>query len=407
MKRKDILELKKRLKKDQCTFTRVCGCFVNSEKNIILEQKETFLNLDEDDYFKYLEIAKKILSGTIDNNILELSFPNNSEGINNKQLSLIKLKKSKLKNDDLLDDFYKSIIDNYDYDGNYLILIFHDVYDVITKTTDNLKLDESEEVFEYVICAICPVSLSSPGLSYYEEENKIKSRIRDWVVEAPINGFLFPAFINRGADVNSIMYYTKNTRDIHTELMENALGCFSKETTSLQKDKFQSIIKDSLSVDEEEADKIYMEIQENINDMVEEHKSISDDIDSEPIKLTKTDLQDILLESGISKDNSAKIEDFYIENFNDNLPPAENLLDGKILKANEQKKKERALEKQVDFLKNKLEQFNLKDGDEDYDIVLHVKPEKVQEIKSQIIDGQECIIIPINENEKTTINELK
>lgn len=132
MKRKDILELKKRLKKDQCTFTRVCGCFVNSEKNIILEQKETFLNLDEDDYFKYLEIAKKILSGTIDNNILELSFPNNSEGINNKQLSLIKLKKSKLKNDDLLDDFYKSIIDNYDYDGNYLILIFHDVYDVIT-----------------------------------------------------------------------------------------------------------------------------------------------------------------------------------------------------------------------------------------------------------------------------------
>lgn len=407
MKRKDILELKKRLKKDQCTFTRVCGCFVNSEKNIILEQKETFLNLDEDDYFKYLEIAKKILSGTIDNNILELSFPNNSEGINNKQLSLIKLKKSKLKNDDLLDDFYKSIIDNYDYDGNYLILIFHDVYDVITKTTDNLKLDESEEVFEYVICAICPVSLSSPGLSYYEEENKIKSRIRDWVVEAPINGFLFPAFINRGADVNSIMYYTKNTRDIHTELMENALGCFSKETTSLQKDKFQSIIKDSLSVDEEEADKIYMEIQENINDMVEEHKSMSDDIDSEPTKLTKTDLQDILLESGISKDNSSKIEDFYIESFNDNLPPAENLLDGKILKANEQRKKERTLEKQVDFLKNKLEQFNLKDGDEDYDIVLHVKPEKVQEIKSQIIDGQECIIIPINENEKTTINELK
>ena len=59
MKRKDILELKRRFKKDQCTFTRVCGCFVNSEKKIILELKETFLNLDEDDYFKYLEIAKR------------------------------------------------------------------------------------------------------------------------------------------------------------------------------------------------------------------------------------------------------------------------------------------------------------------------------------------------------------
>lgn len=407
MKRKDILELKRRFKKDQCTFTRVCGCFVNSEKKIILELKETFLNLDEDDYFKYLEIAKKVLSGTIDNNILELGFPNNSEGINNKQLSLIQLKKSKLKNDDLLDDFYKSIIDSYDYTGNYLILIFHDAYDVITKTTDNLKLDESDEVFEYVICAICPVSLSSPGLSYYEEENKIKSRIRDWIVEAPINGFLYPAFIDRGADSNSLMYYTKNTRDIHPELMENALGCFSKETSAIQKDKFQSIIMDSLSADEEEANKLYMEIQENINDMVEEHKSMSDDIDTEPIKLTKINLQNILLESGVPKDNTTKIEDFYIENFNDNLPLAENLLDEKILKVNEQRKKERNLEKQVDFLKNKLEQFDLKDDDKDYDIILHVKPEKAQEIKSQIIDGQEYIIIPINKNEKTTINELK
>ena len=38
---------------------------VNGEKNILLKFRETFLNLEEDDYFKYLEIAKKVLSGTI------------------------------------------------------------------------------------------------------------------------------------------------------------------------------------------------------------------------------------------------------------------------------------------------------------------------------------------------------
>ena len=65
MKKKDILELKKRLKKDKCTFTKVCGCYVNGEKNIILNFNETFLNLEEDEFFKYLEIAKKTLSGTI------------------------------------------------------------------------------------------------------------------------------------------------------------------------------------------------------------------------------------------------------------------------------------------------------------------------------------------------------
>ncbi|NLY46712.1 MAG: DUF4317 domain-containing protein [Tissierella sp.] len=408
MKKKDILELKKRFKKDQCTFTRICGCFVNSEKNIILEIKETFLNLDEDDYFKYLEIAKKTLSGTVGNNILELNFPSSGETLDTKQLSLIELKKSKLKDDDLLDDFYKSIIDNYIFDGNYLILIFHDVYDIITKTTDNFKVDESEEVFEYVLCAICPVSLSAPGLSYYEEENTIKSRMRDWIVDAPINGFVYPAFIDRSPDVNSIMYYTKNPRDIHPELMEDALGCFPKETSTMQKEKFQLIINESVGADEEQAIKLYMEIQDNLNAMAEDHKSMSFDGDSESIKLTKNNLQDVLFDSGVDKENATKIEEFYEESFNDDLPLIENLIDGKIIKVNEQRKIERALEKQVEFLQDKLEQVSSENNmDEEYDIILKVKPEKVDKIKSQVIDGQEYILIPINENEKTTINELK
>ena len=248
MRKKDILELKKRFKKDHCTFTKMCGCYVNGEKNILLKFRETFLNLEEDDYFKYLEIAKKVLSGTIGNNILELNFELNEEHINEKQLSFMKLKNSGLKDDTLLNEFYNSIIENYDYTGNFLILIFHDAYDVITKTKDNVKLDESEEVYEYILCAICPVELSKAGLRYFEEENSIKSRTRDWVVEAPSNGFVFPAFINRSSDVNSIMYYTKNAKDTHPELMENALGCPTKQTHTEQKEVFNDIIRDALGL---------------------------------------------------------------------------------------------------------------------------------------------------------------
>lgn len=408
MQRKDLLELKKRFKKDDCTFTKICGCFVNSEKNILLEFRETFLNLNDDDYFKYLEITKKVLSGTIGNNILRLDFLNDEEGISNKQLSFMQLKKSKLEDSELLDNFYKSIIDNYDYPENYLILLFHDVYDVITKTTDNLKTDESDEVFEYVLCAICPVSLSAPGLSYYEEENKIKSRLRDWVVNPPINGFVYPAFINRGADVNSVMYYTKNTKDIHPELMEDILGCLTKKTSPLQKDEFQSIIKDSISTDEEESNTLYMTIQENLNNMVEDYKSMSDDTDYKSIKLTKSDLQNILIDSGIPKEDVTKIESYYEESFNDDLPLANSLIDKRTIKVNEQFKKEKALKKQVKLLKNQLEEVNSKNSiDEDYDIVLQVKPEKASEIQSKIIDGQEYILIPVNENEKTQINEVE
>lgn len=354
MRKKDILELKKRFKKDHCTFTKMCGCYVNGEKNVLLKFRETFLNLEEDDYFKFLEIAKKVLSGSIGNNILELNFELNEEHINEKQLSFMKLKNSGLKDDALLDEFYNSIIENYDYTGNFLILIFHDAYDIITKTKDNAKLDESEEVYEYILCAICPVELSKAGLIYFEEENSIKSRTRDWVVEAPSNGFVFPAFINRSSDVNSVMYYTKNAKDTHPELMENVLGCPAKQTNTEQKEAFNDIVRDALGADEKKADHFFMEIQESLNNKIEEHNSIYDDVD-EPIVLTNDVVQEILALSGVPDEITTKIEKSYSENFGDTPPVADILIDNKALAAKAQKKKEEMLEKQVKILENKLE----------------------------------------------------
>lgn len=412
MRKKDILELKRRLKKEDCTFTKMCGCYVNGEKNIILNFKETFLNLEEDEFFKYLEIAKKVLSGTIGNNLLELNFPVNEEYKNDKQSFLMSLKKSKLKDDTLLDSFYKSIIDSYDYTGNFLILVFHDAYDVITKTRDNLKLDESEEVYEYLLCAICPVSLSKPALGYFEEDNKIAARVRDWVVEAPVNGFVFPAFIDRSSDVNSIMYYTKNPKDSHPELMEEALGCSSKRTATEQKETFHNIITNAIGYDEEKSNNLFMEIQENINSRIDEHTTVNGK-DSQPIILTNDTIQDILAESGVSEEDSSRIERFYTKEFGTTLPIADDLIDAKILKASEQKKKEQKLEKEVEILQNKLENTNKKleevskmedESEENYDIILKVKPEKASQIKSQIIEGQKYIVIPVKENEQTNVN---
>ncbi|MCB2357992.1 DUF4317 domain-containing protein [Clostridium estertheticum] len=453
MRRKDILELKRRFKKEQCTFTKVCGCYVNGEKHTILKFRESFLNLDEEEYFKYLEIAKKVLSGTIGNNILELNFEVNEDFTNERQTSLMQLKNSQLKDDAFLDNLYDLIIDNYDYTGNFLILFFHDAYDVISKTKDNIKIDESEEVYEYVLCAICPVSLSEPGLRYFEEKNEIKARIRDWVVESPTNGFVFPAFIDRSADVNSIMYYTKNAKDTHTELMENVLGCLSKQTATVQKETFQSIIKDSFSEGDDKADKVFMDIQENLSAMIEEYNEQNDDADSEPISLTKKDIQNLLIESEVSGEITTMIENSYVENFGDDNTLAKNLIDAKALKANVQRKKEERLHKQVETLQARLDQVNQDNTIENetkmstevnddnvileeapttdleetletnlekvpgafaednnvtphYDVILQVKPEKVSQIKSQIINGQKCIVIPINDNEQTTVNGI-
>lgn len=483
MKKKDILELKRRLKKDECTFTKMCGCYVDGEKNIVLKIKETFLNLREEEFFKYLEIAKKTLSGTVGNNLLELNFPLDEENIGGRQLSLMELKKSKLKNDVLLDNFYNLIINSYDYTGNFLILIFHDAYDVMTRTTDNSKLDESEEVYEYLLCAICPVSLSKPGLGYFEDENRIGARLRDWVVGPPDLGFVFPAFIDRSTDIHSIMYYTKDAKDPHPEFMEEALGCSSKQTATEQKETFTTIIRKAIGGDDEKSDRLFMEIQETLNNMVDDHNTVNGK-SSEPIVLTNDNIQDILIESGIPEEITAKIEKSYTEEFGDAPPIVEHLIDKKALAANEQRKKEERLEKQVRILERKLEKTkqdtaesdsekeaalesetesalniildaetnsalitesdaileiesdttmdidsgsNLKQSSDteieteedltsdakveseepaatNYDIVLHVKPQKLPQIKSQIIDGKKCIVIPIDDDEQAKVN---
>lgn len=417
MNKKDILELKRRFKKEDCTFTRLAGCYVNGEKNIILNINETFLNMEEDEFFKYLEIAKKTLSGTIGNNLLELNFPISEEEMGGRQKSLMVLKASKLKDEDLLENFYQLIIDTYDYTGNFLILLFHDAYDVLTKTTDNGKLDESEEVYEYIICAICPVTLSKPALGYLEDENKIGARNRDWVVGPPDIGFVFPAFTDRSTDIHSVMYYTKNAKDPHPEIMEEVLGCYSKQTAAEKKETFQAIVSKAIAGDEEKANEVYIELQEGLNYIMEETDSIKG-TNREPIVLTNDTVKEILVETGVPEEITEKIEKSYVEVFGDTPPVVEDLLDEKALKANEKIKREKELVKKVQILEEQLEKTKeamaldsekgqASEADkaliEGYDVVLQVKAEKVAQIKSEIIDGKKCLVVPLEEDEQANV----
>ena len=425
MTKKDVLELKRRLKKNECTFTKLCGCYVNGEKNRILNLEETFLNLNEEEFYKYLEIAKKTLSGTVGNNILQLEFPLDEEKAGGKQQFLMGLRESKLKNEGLLESFYQLIIDNYDYAGNYLILVFHDAYDVMTKTSDNLKLDESEEVYEYLLCAICPVTLTKAGLGYLEIENRIGPRNRDWVVNAPDTGFVFPAFSDRSTDIHSVMYYTKDTKEPHKEFMEFVLGCPPKETATEQKHAFQNIINNAVR-DEEKSNRVFMEIQESLNQLVDEQAEYQD-TKTEPIILTSDSIEEVIESCDLPEDISKTIKTSYAEKFGDTPPVVDHLLDSKVLAASAQLREKKALAQQVQQLQEKLEEVistksddqqsetdldamqsseSLESEDGNFDVVLRVKPQKVQEITYEVINGKKCIIIPMAENEHADLNGI-
>lgn len=407
MTKKDVLELKRRFKKTECTFTKICGCYVNSNKEIVLNLDETFLNLKDEEFFKYLEIANKTLSGTVGNNLLELEFPLEEEKAGGKQQFLMGLKESKLKNEAILQSFYQLVIDHYDYAGNYLILVFHDAYDVMTKTSDNAKLDESEEVYEYLLCAVCPVTLTKPGLGYLELENRIGPRYRDWVVNAPDTGFVFPAFSDRSTDIHSVIYYTRDTKEPHKEFMESVLGCPVKQTATEQKNTFQSIIHSAI-IDEDKREHVYVEIQETLNDMKEEQAVLAESKkEPDPILLTPDSIQTILNEAGIEEEIVNKIESSYTKEFGDTPPIVDHLIDNKLLAASAQKKKELELVQQVAQLQEQLEIVSKEmdpNAEADYEVILKVKPEKKAQITSQIIDGKKCIIIPMDENEQVKVN---
>ena len=391
------MELKRRLKKDQCTFTKMCGCYVNSNKEKILTFQETFLNLEEEEFYKYLEIARKVLSGTVGNNLLELSFPLEEEEPGHRQHSLMAIRADGLKNTELVDILYDQIIQYYDFVGNYLILLFHDAYDVMTKTSDGISVDESEEVFEYILCAICPVELSKPGLGYLEGENRIGSRIRDWVVGVPEQGFIFPAFTDRSTDIHSVMYYTKNAKDTHPELMEGVLGCASIRTGMEKKKAFQEIILNAVP-DEDKAKNLLLDMQSEINDYVIEQEETYPESE-EPILLTQETVTSLMKNIEIPEHVSEKIEKSFQEEFVDEPPVCEQMLDSKALSLCEQRKKEKELQHQIVTLQKRLN-----DSQEEGQITLNVSPEKASEITADFIDGQRCLIIPINENEHATVN---
>lgn len=404
MDKKGVAELKRRFTKENCTFTRLCGCYVDAGKNKVVDLSETFLNLEDEEFYKYLEIAKKTLSGTIGNNLLELNFPLDEEAAGGRQQFLLGLRESKLKNPELLERFYDMVIESYDYAGNYLILLFHDAYDVMTKTTDNNALDESEEVFEYLLCAICPVQLSKPGLGYREDENRIGPRIRDWVVSVPDSGFLFPAFTDRSTDIHSLMFYTKDTKAPHAEFMELGLGCGARRTATEQKMTFHSIVKQAYGDDVEKSGEVLMEIQQNLNDLVEEKAELEED----PVILTPELLTNVMEESGVAPEKAEKIGKTCAEEFAEEAPLAENVVDSKALAANEQIQKEKELVAQVEVLQQQLKEKQIEEEADEvvktYDVVLRVKPEKVFQIKSEVINGQKCLVIPMAEDEHANVN---
>ncbi len=360
MIKSEISEIKKLFTPSNCSITRICGCYVDGEKNKKTEFKEAFLALPEEEMFKYFEILRKTLSGSLGKNLLTLEFPLKSEEEGGTQEFLLKLRDSKLKDDALLDEFYDKIIEAYEYVGNYLILVIHDVYDVPGKTTDGLEMeDASDEVYEYIMVSICPVNLSKPGLSYNAAENTFQNRIRDWVVAAPEHGFLFPAFNDRGADLHSTLYYSKNADDLKEDFTNLILDCPLPLPAGGQKVSFQTLIEETLQ--ETCSIEAVINIHEKLNEMIEEHKE-----DPVPLTLDKEEVKTVFASSGVANEKMELFDQCY--------------------DAAAGEKTELVVSNVVN-----TRTFEVKMPD----VVIKVNPERMDLVETKTIDGKECLVISL------------
>lgn len=365
MNKKEVSEIKKQFTPEHCTITRICGCYVDGEKDKRAELAQTFLTLTEEENFKYFTIFKNTLSGTIGKNLLNMSFPMEQEQDGGTQEFLMRLKNSKLQDASLVEAFYDKVIETYHFDENYYIILVYAAYDVPGKTEDGIENeDASDYVYDYILCSICPVKLTEAGLAYNEHNNTIESRIRDWVVGAPNHGFLFPAFNDRNTDIHSLLYYTKNSETMQKDFIDRTLGCGAPLSYKTQQETFQDIIENTLG--NECSFETVKTIQENINDYFEERKD-----GEEPPEIDKMQMKKLLEDSGVKGEAIANFDQTF-----DSIVTEE--------------------EKPTFAAANvaSTRSFDIKMPD----VVIKVKPERTDLVETRMIDGVPCIVVQISDS---------
>ena len=362
MNKKEVLEIRKQYKPEDCTITRICGCYVDGNKEIVAQSRDAFLSLPDEEIFKYLTIFRQTLSGTIGKNLINLEFPLAQEMPGGTQNFFLRLRDSKLQDEALINEFYQEIIENYNYGENYYIILIHAAYDIPGRALDGSEMfDASDEVYEYILCSICPVHLSKEGLCYNPQTNHMENRIRDWIVEAPEKGFLFPTFTDRSSDIHSLLYFSKQAENLQPEFIENTLGCVFPMSAGSQKSTFQAVVMNTLG---EECDyDIVRNIHDNLNELVEDAKNAPD----LPI-LSKPDIKRLLSESGVSEER--------MESFDANF----DYIAGE----------------KAEFLApliTETRKFHISTPD----IVIKVNPERADLVETKVIDGRPCLVIEMND----------
>ena len=360
MNDKEIAELRRRFRADKTSISRIRGAYVNEKREIISEMDQSVAMMTETEADEILALLKKTLSGKIDTNLLDIHFTTQQVMESPQHKLLCNLRETALQDNDLVHEFYQKIIASLEIEGNYMILLASDAYDVFTYRKDGGKDDESTEVFRYILCAVCPIKMAKPALSYYVRENCFRNIVADSMISPPALGFMFPAFDNRSTNLYGALYYTRATDNSHTEFTDaifNA-GPLPMPATE-QKETFRSVLADAMG--EACSLPVIRSVHAQLHQAMEEHKISKE---PEPLTVDKYVIRDMLGFCGVPEESIEQFEEKFDKGFGQNAA----LSPRNIVETNK---------------------FELKTPD----VVIKCNPARTDLVETRVIDGVRYVLV--------------
>lgn len=360
MNKQELAEIRRRFNPDKNNIDWIRGCYVNEKKEIVSTFSHPLLSLPQEEAEKYLAIFKRTLSGIQGKNLVDIVFRPDQVMEGEAHQLLTSLVKTALKVDPAVEKFFNAVIENLEFEGNYLILLMHDTYDVPFKGMDENKVDQiSEDVFEYMLCSICPVKLTRPALCYCAEDNAFHDREADLVVAGPELGFMFPTFDDRMTNIYNALYFTRDTAENHDEFVNAIFDNRAPMPAAAQKETFEMLLSDAL--EEDCSLEVVQTVHEQIREKVEEIKA---DKSADAPTISMREVSQMLQECGVREEKVQAFEEKYNEEFGMAMDlSAQNIVD--------------------------VKKFELKTPD----VVVKVNPERSDLVQTRVIDGLRYILI--------------
>lgn len=369
MNDKEIGEIRRHLKRERSNITAIYGCYVNANKEIVAQYRQSTGIMPENESDKYFAVLRRVLSGSIGKNLIDITFKTSQVAGSPEHQLLMDLRQSKLADDEKRMAFYQKVIDSVAFEGNYLILMGCDSYDVPFKSKDDsFQKDASEETYTYLVCAVCPVKETKPNLHYVPEEKLFHDGAMNQMVSAPAIGFLFPAFDNRATNIYNALYYTKDVKQSQEAFVEAVFNAPIPQPAAEQKKTFEALLASSLE------DQCSLDVVQTVYDQVcqriEMHKEAKV---AEPLMLGKEEVKEVLSSCGVSQEHIAKFSVDYDQafGFEAELHP-KNIIDNK--------------------------HFEIQTPD----AVIKLDPTRSDLIETRIIGGVKYLLIPADE--EVTVN---